>query len=101
MELQKQAQEDELYRQVMMVHSETVDSFLEELVTAASDQVADKQARQNVRTYAAQIGAAASDVDERSQSSEAVVSQLMSSFLFPEVERRMIRQNGTGVCWRS
>jgi hypothetical protein len=54
-ELRRRIIEDEVFRQIVAIHTETVDSYLEELVLTSIKQLANVQAREEVRTYADKI----------------------------------------------
>jgi hypothetical protein len=94
-ELDEKARRDLIWREVMEVHSETVDSFLEAAVLDGIKDVSSDVARERVwedvrRTKAIMdsLGSAAEQpVDE-----EQVVRDLVSSFLLPEVNRESIRK---------
>ncbi|KAI9188418.1 hypothetical protein H9P43_002809 [Blastocladiella emersonii ATCC 22665] len=133
-ELARREAEDHLFRQVLRVHQETVDSFLEDVVLTGVADAAEMRARERVRdaverfnsavasgaadeavtaagiagmdkdSAAAQAARAAAnlpsreaqDADETTAGTApanptALVSNLVSSFLFPETERRMMR----------
>ena len=55
MELAKLKEQDELFRQVMKVHHETVETYLEDVVLNAVEKTADQQARAIVREYAQKL----------------------------------------------
>jgi hypothetical protein len=54
-ELERRRQEDILFQNVMQVHQESVDSWLEDILIESIDKTSNVQARANVRQYAASI----------------------------------------------
>ncbi|KAJ3091336.1 Cilia- and flagella-associated protein 91 [Quaeritorhiza haematococci] len=91
-ELARRQQEDEIFRQVMSVHKETVDSYLEDVIAGSVEHTASVEARQSVREYVGKLNDVVDDLEKReSQEPEKVVSDLVSSFLIPEVNRQSLR----------
>eukprot|EP00730_Choanoeca_flexa_P000263 TRINITY_DN10121_c0_g1_i1.p1 TRINITY_DN10121_c0_g1~~TRINITY_DN10121_c0_g1_i1.p1 ORF type:complete len:756 (+),score=215.63 TRINITY_DN10121_c0_g1_i1:127-2268(+) len=96
-EEQHRQRNDEVFRQVMQTHATTIDSFLEDIVLQAQDRVADDQARAYVREQAAKINAAATEAHESGYDgtelgAHAIASELVTSFLLPEVEKETQRE---------
>ncbi|KAJ3159940.1 Cilia- and flagella-associated protein 91 [Geranomyces michiganensis] len=95
-ELERRVVEDEVFRQVMGVHRESVQTFLEDVVAGVGERVAGKAARQKVRDYVeavVRVGEVVEGTASRAQSAaeHTTVSDLVSSFLIPEVERQTLR----------
>lgn len=95
-EEERRHQHDEVFRQMAGVHMESVESYLEEVVLSARQAVADQQARGEVRRQAVVIAelsdaAHASGLDATPEGAEAIVADLVSSFLLPEVQRQSAR----------
>ncbi|KAK9537745.1 hypothetical protein VZT92_005331 [Zoarces viviparus] len=90
----RRREEDEIFRQVVQVHQETVDLYLEDIILAASEQTADKQAREEIHRRAKEVNDIAYAMEENRNDlqSEEIVSELMYSFLIPEVEKIAVRQ---------
>ena len=66
----------------MGIHQETVDSYLENILTETVDHVSSEQAKKQVQEYAEKL----------SQLEECNVENLVSSFLIPNVERQVVQQ---------
>lgn len=64
-ELHRRNIEDEVFRQVMSIHQETVDSFLESVITGSVNRVASQQAREQVREYASRITEVVDELERR------------------------------------
>lgn len=94
MEERRRREEDEIFRQVVRVHQETVDLYLEDIILGAVEQTADQQAREDIHRRAKEVNDIAYAVEESRNSlqSEEIVSELMYSFLIPEVEKIAVRQ---------
>jgi hypothetical protein len=89
-EEEKRAREDERMRQVMHTQHRTVDAFLESVIAESCDAAAKKHAVLEARVLAGTLGDILHNVERRDP--ETVVRDLVSSFLFPEVERGLLRE---------
>ncbi|TNN59291.1 Protein MAATS1 [Liparis tanakae] len=92
-EERRRREEDEIFRQVVQVHQETVDLYLEDIVLETLEQKADKQAREEIHRRAKEVNDIAYAMEERnSLQSEEIVSELIYSFLIPEVKKISVEQ---------
>ncbi|KAI4805531.1 hypothetical protein KUCAC02_010136 [Chaenocephalus aceratus] len=93
-EERRRREEDEIFRQVVQVHQETVDLYLEDIILGTLEQTADEQAREEIRRRAKEVNDIAYAMDESRNNlqSEEIVSELVYSFLIPEVEKIIVRQ---------
>ncbi|KAK5861123.1 hypothetical protein PBY51_022542 [Eleginops maclovinus] len=93
-EERRRREEDEIFRQVVQVHQETVDLYLEDIILRTLEQSADEQAREEIRTTAKEVNdiAYAMEDSQNNLQSEEIVSELVYSFLIPEVEKITVRQ---------
>ena len=93
-EAEQRAREEEIYRQLMLVHQGTVDSFFDDILADCVDQAASEQAALDVMGSAASAAAyAAPTADEYEQKQDGqVVQNLVSSFLLPHVQRASVAQ---------
>jgi hypothetical protein len=89
-EEKRRATQDEMYRQMMLVHQGTVDSYLESILTHSIDQTAQKQAMMEANAKASFLNEIVDGI-ETEASDESVVRDLISSFLLPEVSRADLR----------
>ncbi|KAJ3175639.1 Cilia- and flagella-associated protein 91, partial [Irineochytrium annulatum] len=64
-EVVRRKQEDDVFRHVMRVHQETVDSYLEDIVAGAVNQTASIQARKQVRDYAEKINGFVEEMEKK------------------------------------
>ncbi|KAF3843154.1 hypothetical protein F7725_002003 [Dissostichus mawsoni] len=93
-EERRRREEDEIFRQVVQVHQETVDLYLEDIILGTLEQTADEQAREEIRRRAKEVNDIAYAMEEslNNLQSEEIVSELVYSFLIPEVEKITVRQ---------
>ena len=68
-ELRLQKQQDEIFRQVMKVHQESVESYLEDLVAEGVERVAGVEARRQVREVAERVNRVVDELERRYGSS--------------------------------
>ncbi|XP_047130321.1 cilia- and flagella-associated protein 91 isoform X1 [Hydra vulgaris] len=95
LEERRRREEDEIFRQVIGVHQETVDSYLSNIITNAISATAEEQSKQEVEAMAVKINQVAYEMEaSRSKlQSEEIVAELVTSFLLPEVERIHMRES--------
>lgn len=93
-EMKRRQIEDDIFRQVMQVHQETVDTYLEDIILGAVDSTSTIQAREAVQRYADQINSVVDDMEamEDENYPAQVVAELVKGFLIPETEREILRQ---------
>eukprot|EP00744_Colponema_vietnamica_P007905 GILI01011317.1.p1 GENE.GILI01011317.1~~GILI01011317.1.p1 ORF type:complete len:667 (-),score=237.22 GILI01011317.1:198-2198(-) len=91
-EEQLRAREDELFRQIMSVNQGTVDSYLQSIIAGAVDRAAQKQSLEEAKLKATQISSIVNDLEEKYNSPEVVVKELLGSFLLPEVQRAKVKK---------
>uniref|UniRef100_A0A7N6A4H1 Cilia- and flagella-associated protein 91 n=1 Tax=Anabas testudineus TaxID=64144 RepID=A0A7N6A4H1_ANATE len=93
-EERRRKEEDEVFRQVVQVHQETVDLYLEDIILETLEQTADQQAREEIHMRAKEVNDIAYAMEESRNSlqSEEIVSELVYSFLIPEVQKISVRQ---------
>ncbi|XP_070771194.1 cilia- and flagella-associated protein 91 [Enoplosus armatus] len=93
-EERRRREEDEIFRQVVQVHQETVDLYLEDIILETLEQTADQQAREEIHRRAKEVNdiAYAMEDSRNNLQSEEIVSELVYSFLIPEVEKISVRQ---------
>ncbi|XP_072253015.1 cilia- and flagella-associated protein 91 [Leuresthes tenuis] len=93
-EERKRKEEDEVFRQVVQVNQESLDMYLEDIILGTLEQAADQQAREEIHRKAKELNDIVYAEEERRDSlqSEEIVSELVYSFLIPEVEKIIVRQ---------
>lgn len=93
-EERRRREEDEIFKQVVNVHQNTVDSYLETIILDSVDNTADAQARFEISELATKINDIAYDMeDKRTQlESEEIVADLVHCFLIPEVKKKTVRE---------
>uniref|UniRef100_A0A8C2ZKS6 Cilia- and flagella-associated protein 91 n=1 Tax=Cyclopterus lumpus TaxID=8103 RepID=A0A8C2ZKS6_CYCLU len=94
MEERRRREEDEIFRQVVQVHQETVDLYLEDIVLGALEQTADQQAREEIHRRAKEVNDIAYAMEESRNSlqSEEIVSEMIYSFLLREVKKINVKE---------
>ncbi|KAM4609417.1 cilia- and flagella-associated protein 91 [Polymixia lowei] len=92
-EERRRREEDEIFRQVVQVHQDTVDLYLEDIILGTIEQTADQQAREEIHRMAREVNNIAYAMEESRNNlqSEEIVSELVYSFLIPEVRRISVR----------
>ncbi|XP_072166389.1 cilia- and flagella-associated protein 91-like isoform X2 [Diadema setosum] len=90
-EERRRREEDELFKQLVKVHQDTVDTYLEDIILTSMDRTADDQAREEIQHTAEQVNEMAYLSEERGQQRETV-AELVQMFLLPEVQKLTIRE---------
>ncbi|XP_057707744.1 cilia- and flagella-associated protein 91 [Corythoichthys intestinalis] len=87
-------EDDQIFREVVKVHQETVDLYFEDIILDTMEVTADQQAREEIRRVAKEVNDIAYAIEESRNNlqSEEIVSELVYGFLIPEVEKNIVRQ---------
>ncbi|XP_078575552.1 cilia- and flagella-associated protein 91-like isoform X2 [Branchiostoma floridae x Branchiostoma japonicum] len=93
-EERRRREEDEIFKQVIGLHQETVDTYLQDIIIGSVDATAERQAREEVQRKAETINDIAYEIEESRTKlqSEEIVSELVHSFLLPEVQKQTTRE---------
>ena len=83
---------DEMYRQLMTVHHETVDTFVDELMDGVTEAAAAEIAMVDITGRPSTAAQAAASSEGVANDEGEVIRDLVSSMVLPEVEREMVRQ---------
>jgi len=86
-EERRRREEDEIFKQVVKIHQQTVDTYLEDIIMESVQSTADEQARCEVQKYADKINDVAHRVEHKKTKleSEEICAELVHSFLLPEI----------------
>lgn len=92
----RRQQTDEVFRQIVGVHQDCVDSFLENILIEATDTTAENVARREIREKARAIDRVAEELhasgaDTTPTGAMAIADDLVSTFLLPEAEKIAMR----------
>lgn len=95
-ELLRQREQDEIFKQTMSVHQETVESYLEQVLGATCGETAKSQAEAKAREYYIEMEKLRASIKKEStlddqEYDRQIVSDLISSFLIPYVEKSVMR----------
>ncbi|MBN3301579.1 CFA91 protein, partial [Amia calva] len=63
-EERRRREEDEIFKQVVQVHQDTVDSYLEDIILATLEKTADEQAREEIHKLAEEVNSIAYAMEE-------------------------------------
>uniref|UniRef100_A0A672RTP6 Cilia- and flagella-associated protein 91 n=1 Tax=Sinocyclocheilus grahami TaxID=75366 RepID=A0A672RTP6_SINGR len=92
-EEKRRREEDEIFKQVVKVHQDTVDMYLEDVILGSINQTADAQAREEIHRKAEELNNITYAMEEmNSQQSEVIVAVLVYRFLIPEVQKITVRE---------
>merc|ERR1711871_1442574 len=87
-----QAREDEMFKQVMDVHADSVQTYLQQIVSGAVDKVTDQRVSEEVTRKATQINNVVDALEEKFSDPATVVQDMVHSFLLPHVAREKLRR---------
>ncbi|KAF4109358.1 cilia- and flagella-associated protein 91 [Onychostoma macrolepis] len=93
-EERRRREEDEIFKQVVEIHQDTVDMYLEDVILGSVNQTADAQAREEIHRKAEELNNITYAMEEirNSQQSEEIVAELVYRFLIPEVQKIAVRE---------
>ncbi|KAA0715980.1 Cilia- and flagella-associated protein 91 [Triplophysa tibetana] len=89
-EERRRREEDEIFKQVVKIHHDTVDMYLEDVILHSINRTADAEAREEIHHMAEELNNITYAMEEtrNSQQSEEFVTELVYRFLIPEVQKR-------------
>jgi hypothetical protein len=102
-QLLEQRKDDAIFAQIIHVHQETVSSLLDSIIESSVEQTSNLASIQGTQLYAQQMDELAEQFDllyfisnDRNHigSEEDIVSDLVTSFLIPYVEKSLLRNKG-------
>ncbi|KAK2905285.1 hypothetical protein QQF64_033558 [Cirrhinus molitorella] len=93
-EERRRREEDEIFKQVVKIHQDTVDMYLEDVILGSINQTADTQAREEIHRKAEELNNITYDLENtrNSQQSEEIVAELVYRFLIPEAQKIAVRE---------
>lgn len=95
-ELKRQKFEDQVFTQVVSIHQETVDSYLEDVIMESVDASSSLAAREYVRDFAKKVDVFVDNLQKNNETQDdnaLIVTDLVHAFLIPEVDREIVREN--------
>lgn len=84
--------EDFLFKELMSVHQGRVDNYLQNIITSAVDDASTKQAYDEAQLKVQRLNKVLDNMEAKNNKPQAVVKDLMSSFLIPDIQRRKLQR---------
>ncbi|XP_012277666.1 cilia- and flagella-associated protein 91 isoform X2 [Orussus abietinus] len=86
---------DEMFRQIVKVNQESVETYLEDIIKESIDWISDKEAKEYIETLVAKAEKVSDyAVDNAAELAEQeMVADMVYNFVLPEVEKQIIREN--------
>ncbi|XP_047118419.1 cilia- and flagella-associated protein 91-like [Schistocerca piceifrons] len=93
-EERRRREHDEVFKQLMKVSQDTVDTYLEDIILESMDWMPKSQAREYIKEVAKKIDRAAEEAHVRNDilEQEELVSSLIHTFVIPEAEKIQARK---------
>lgn len=93
-EERRRREEDEIFKQMVKVQQETVDTYLQDIILQSNERAADDVARREVSQLATTLNDIAYEAESRrgQLESEEMTAELVHQFLIPEVNRQAARE---------
>ncbi|XP_038300990.1 cilia- and flagella-associated protein 91 isoform X1 [Canis lupus familiaris] len=87
-------EEDQIFKEVIKVHQNTITSYLEDIILNTEENTAEEQARAEIEKMAEEINDVAYEMESRRTQlqSEEIVAELVYSFLIPEVQKEFVKE---------
>ncbi|TYZ67704.1 hypothetical protein PybrP1_005818 [[Pythium] brassicae (nom. inval.)] len=83
--------EDEVFRHLERVHQETAADFIQDIVRGVIQEAAHATALDELNVMTHAVGGIVTQLEAELNSDETVVKELVASLLFPQVQRRHVR----------
>jgi len=91
-ELELRKEQQECFRQLMLVHNSSAASFIEDLCAEAVETVAQRQAHEEAELKHTRLSGLYDRLEERHASHRAIAADLVQNFVLPEVQRQEERR---------
>ncbi|XP_076280222.1 cilia- and flagella-associated protein 91 [Lasioglossum baleicum] len=86
---------DEMFRQIVKVHQDSVEIYLEDVIKEGVDWVSDEAAKQYINNLCNKVDSVAKHVHDNASrvAEEELVANMIYNFVLPEVEKHTVRKN--------
>ncbi|XP_078049895.1 cilia- and flagella-associated protein 91 isoform X2 [Augochlora pura] len=86
---------DEMFRQIIKVHQDTVEIYLEDVIKEGIEWVSDEAAKEYINSLCDKVDSVAKDAHQNASriAEEELVANMIYNFVLPEVERNTVRKN--------
>jgi len=94
-EILRRKEDDEVFRQVMKIHQQTVDTYLEDILLDSVEFSAGVQARNEVRRYVDRVSLFVDEIDKnpnKEEAEEKLINNIVTGYLLPEVQKETLRK---------
>merc|ERR1711988_707275 len=85
-EEEKRGTDDQMYLQLHECHQRSVDNYLDVLIQNVMEDSAEERALADVRTKAEKLDTIVSELEDKYDSTDSVMQDLVAHFLLPEIE---------------
>jgi len=82
----RRGQEDQIYLQLHECHQRTVDNYLDVLLSNVMEDSAEERALADVKTKAEKLDTIVGDLEDKYDTTESVMQDLVAHFLLPEIQ---------------
>lgn len=83
--------EDEVYRRIERVHQETAADFIQDIISGVIQEQAHLTALDELNVMTHAVGGIVTQLEAELNSDQMIVKELVASLLFPQVQRRHVR----------
>lgn len=93
-EERRRREDDEIFKQVVKVHQNTVDVYLEDVILRSMEYTTEIEARAYIQELATTINDITYEMEEKRTQleTEEIVGDLVHNFLLPDVEKEIMRE---------
>ncbi|KZC10921.1 AMY-1-associating protein expressed in testis 1 [Dufourea novaeangliae] len=95
LEYNRRREFDEMFRQVIKVHQESVETYLQDVIKEGIEWVSDKAAKEHIVNLCDKVDKIAKYADDNATriAEEELVANMIYNFVLPEVEKNTVRKN--------
>ncbi|XP_065162222.1 cilia- and flagella-associated protein 91-like [Atheta coriaria] len=92
-EIRRRKEHDEMFKQVVKVHQDTVDLYLQDIITEGMQFASEEKANEYVQTMLMKADQEQAEMEQNTKDSERedYIASMVHNFVIPEVEKTIIR----------
>ncbi|XP_022252794.1 cilia- and flagella-associated protein 91-like isoform X1 [Limulus polyphemus] len=92
----RRQQEDEIFKQLVKINEDTIDTYLENIIMDSAIATAEDEAQKEAQHLIEKLSHVATEAEERYSYTKRkeMIAELVHCFLFPEVNKKAIKKRG-------
>lgn len=87
-----------MYKELLDVNQGTMDSYINTLISGTVNQVSKNQVMREIEIKANKLNKIVDKIENHFIKDDVTVRDLVSSFIFPEIERQKLENKSKNIC---